>query len=84
MVSEEDSRVDIEAGEIVRKKMIQSNKTIDCVEYLAGSYLSLLEDKNYTIDLIKYLKRETINTTESITVDEALKKKWKSIRETGY
>ena len=54
MVSEEDSRVDIEVGEIVRKRMIETNKTIDVIVYPIGGHLSLAGAKNYTIDLIKY------------------------------
>jgi dienelactone hydrolase len=84
MVSAEDSRVDIEVGETLRKRMIEANKTIDVVEYPRGDHLSLAGVKNYTADLINYLKGETINTTEAITVDKALKSKWERMRRTGY
>ena len=84
MVSEEDSRVDIEAGETLRKKMVEANKTIDCVLYKEGEHLSLAGVKDYLKDLVKYLKDEKINTTESIKISENIRNKYKRYRTTGY
>ena len=84
MVSEEDSRVDIEPGEILRKNMVKVNKTVDCVLYKEGEHLSLAGVKDYLKDLIKYLKDEKINTTESIKISEEIREKYKRFRTTGY
>lgn len=84
MVSEGDSRLDIGAGETLRKKMVEANKTIDCVLYKKGEHLSLAGVNDYLKDLIRYLKDEKINTTESIKISEEIREIYKMYRTTGY
>lgn len=84
MVTAEDADIDIETAEILRKNMAQASKIIDCVQYAIEKDFISIETNLYLEDLLKYLKGEMIHTSASIRLDESFKKKWKSIRETGY
>lgn len=84
MVSKEDTKVDIGAAETIRRNMLSANKTIYCVQYETGDHLDLAGVKNYTNDLISYLKGDEILTSDFIEIDEEFRSKWESIHETGY
>lgn len=84
MVSKGDSRVNIAPAEILRQKMVKSDKKIDCMVYNEGDHLSMAGDKPYMEDLIKYLKGEEINTVDSVEFNDQIVDIWNKERKTGY
>lgn len=84
MVSKEDNRVDTKIAETFRQKMVQAGKAIDCIEYSTGNHLSLAGDKEYLLDLIKYLKGEKVETTDFIETNKQILELWDSAQKGGY
>ena len=72
MTSKGDTRVNIDAGEILRSKMVEAGKNISAMSYEEGDHLSMAGIKPYLDDLVKFLKGEEVNleSGEKITLKD--------------
>jgi len=84
MVSKGDTRVNIDAGEILRSKMVEAEKKISVIDYEEGDHLSMAGVKPYLDDLAKFLKGEEVNFSGFIQLDEEIIKERESLIKKGY
>ena len=84
MASKGDTRVNIDAGEILRSKMVEAEKKISIIEYEEGDHLSMAGVKLYLDDLVKFLKGEEVNFSDFIQLDEEIIKNRESLIKKGY
>lgn len=84
MVAKDDMRVDTRVAEILRQKLVQAKKVVDAIEYPTGGHLSLAGDKEYLVDLTKYLKGEKIKTVDLIETNKQILELWEAARVGGY
>jgi len=84
MVSKEDTSADTKLAEIFRQKLVEAGKVVDCIEYPEGNHLRMVGDKDYLVDLIKYLEGEEIKTTDIIETNKYILEMRRKSREGGY
>jgi dienelactone hydrolase len=84
MVTREDSKVSLRPTESLRTKMIVDNQSVTCIQYPAGDHASLAGNKEYLVDVVRFLKEQNVNSTEQIEPYTKMENKWERLRTTGY
>jgi len=84
MASKGDTRVNIDAGEILRGKMVEAGGEISVMAYEEGDHLSMAGVKPYLDDLIKFLKSEEVDFSDFIQLDKEMIEKRESLIKRGY
>jgi len=84
MVSQGDTRLNIEAGEALRSNMVDAKKKVSVVQYEEGDHLSMTGVKRYLEDVIKFVKGEKVNSAGYIQLDKDLLEKRDSLIKKGY